>query len=58
MSEDLLTKELLYEKLFDAMQQNERETFRKLFLTLHERDQQEFFHLLYPEKRRSFYFYD
>lgn len=51
MSEDLLTKELLYEKLFDAMQQNERETFRKLFLTLHERDQQEFFHLLYPENK-------
>jgi magnesium transporter len=51
MSENLLTKELLYEKLFDAMQQNERETFRKLFLTLHERDQQEFFHLLYPENK-------
>lgn len=51
MSEDLLTKELLYEKLFDTMQQNERKTFRKLFLTLHERDQQEFFHLLYPENK-------
>ncbi len=51
MSEDLLTKELLYEKLFDAIQQNERKTFRKLFLTLHERDQQEFFHLLYPENK-------
>lgn len=43
----------IFEVLFDAVAENDREKFRDLFLTLHERDQQELFHLLYPEKKRK-----
>lgn len=50
---DDTTNELYYEALFTAVNNDERETFREIFLTLHERDQQELFHLLYPENKRK-----
>lgn len=40
-----------YDEIFQAAKQNDREAFRKLFLQLHDRDQHEIFHLLYPEKK-------
>lgn len=46
-------KENYYQQIFDAAKENNRTLFRDLFLTLHERDQQEVFHLLYPEKKRK-----
>ena len=50
MVEDLKEREEYYEDLFKYVKRGEREAFRESFLTLHERDQQELFHLLYPEK--------
>ena len=43
----------LYEDLFNKVEVGDRDGFRERFLTLHERDQQELFHLLYPEKKRK-----
>lgn len=51
MVEELDENNLYYEILFEAVSNNNRETFRDLFLILHERDQQELFHLLYPENK-------
>jgi len=48
-----LDKEDYYESIYRAAKNNDRETFRKLFLRLHDRDQNEVFHLLYPEKKRK-----
>lgn len=42
-----------FELLFDAVKENKREEFRELFLPLHERDQLNLFHLLYPENKRK-----
>ena len=52
MSENTTT-ELYFEELFEAVNSGNRELFRELFLALHERDQQELFHLLYPENKRK-----
>lgn len=48
-----LDKSMYYEDIFTAAKHNDRQTFRELFLRLHDRDQQEVFHLLYPEKKRK-----
>lgn len=53
MTSNSVTKEAYYEELFKAVKKGEREVFRDSFLTLHERDQQELFHLLYPENKRK-----
>ena len=53
MIEDLKAREEYYEDLFNHVKRGEREAFRESFLTLHERDQQELFHLLYPENKRK-----
>lgn len=37
--------------LFEAVNQNKRDEFRELFLPLHERDQLNLFHLLYPKNK-------
>lgn len=42
-----------FELLFEAVNENKREEFRELFLPLHERDQLNLFHLLYPENKRK-----
>lgn len=42
-----------FEPLFEAVNQNRRDEFRELFLPLHERDQLNLFHLLYPENKRK-----
>lgn len=47
------TKQKTYEQVFMAAKRNDREKFRELFLRLHDRDQHEVFHLLYPEKKRK-----
>lgn len=53
MTENNSNMEQYFEKLFEAVSNDNRELFREIFLTLHERDQQELFHLLYPEKKRK-----
>ena len=53
MIEDTKQREEYYEDLFKHVKRGEREEFRESFLTLHERDQQELFHLLYPENKRK-----
>lgn len=50
---ELDAKELYFEELIEAVTSGNRELFRDLFLTLHERDQQDLFHLLYPENKRK-----
>lgn len=47
------TKQKTYDQIFLAAKNNEREKFRELFLRLHDRDQHEVFHLLYPDKKRK-----
>lgn len=46
-------KQTLYEEIYEAAKHDNRERFRELFLRLHDRDQQEVFHLLYPDKKRK-----
>lgn len=46
-------KQKYYEDIYRAAKQGDREGFRELFLRLHDRDQHEVFHLLYPEKKRK-----
>lgn len=53
MTEDFNNKEVYFEELFKTVKEGNREEFRERFLTLHERDQQELFHLLYPENKRK-----
>ena len=53
MTEDDKNKEEYFETLFKKVKEGDRENFRDRFLTLHERDQQELFHLLYPENKRK-----
>lgn len=53
MENDTLEKEQYYEAIYHAAKVNNREAFRDLFLRLHDRDQHEVFHLLYPEKKRK-----
>ncbi len=53
MTEDYKNKEEYFETLFKKVREGDRESFRDRFLTLHERDQQELFHLLYPENKRK-----
>lgn len=53
MTEDYNNKKDYFEVLFKNVKEGERENFRERFLTLHERDQQELFHLLYPENKRK-----
>ena len=47
------SKQRLYEEIFEAAKKDDREKFRELFLKLHDRDQHEVFHLLYPDKKRK-----
>lgn len=53
MTENNPNMEQYFEELFEAASNDDRALFREIFLTLHERDQQELFHLLYPEKKRK-----
>lgn len=46
-------KQKYYDDIYRAAKKDDRETFRELFLRLHDRDQHEVFHLLYPEKKRK-----
>ncbi|KFN90131.1 hypothetical protein TMUPMC115_2055 [Tetragenococcus muriaticus PMC-11-5] len=50
MQELKLDKSQYYEAIYQAAKENDRKLFRKLFLRLHDRDQHEVYHLLYPEK--------
>lgn len=47
-----LNKNQYYDAIYRAAKKNDRKSFRKLFLRLHDRDQHEVFHLLYPEKKQ------
>ena len=47
------TKQKTYEHIFKAAKENDKQAFRELFLRLHDRDQHEVFHLLYPDKKRK-----
>lgn len=50
-------KQKLYEEIYEAAKNDNRERFRELFLKLHDRDQHEVFHLLSPDiKRKISYF--
>lgn len=40
-----------FEQLFEMVNTNQREEFREMFLPLHERDQLNLFHLLYPKNK-------
>ena len=46
-------KKNYYEAIFKAAEETNRKKFRKLFLKLHVKDQEELFHLLYPEKKKK-----
>ncbi|WP_368646029.1 magnesium transporter [Alkalibacterium putridalgicola] len=46
-------KQKTYEQIFAAAKENDKQAFRELFLRLHDRDQHEVFHLLYPDKKRK-----
>ena len=48
-----INKDRYYDDIYKAFDNDDRETFRELFLRLHERDQHELFHLLYPEKKKK-----
>jgi len=48
-----IDKQNYFDGIFKATKDGDKETFRKLFLRLHDRDQNEVFHLLYPEKKRK-----
>ncbi|MCF1684143.1 magnesium transporter [Tetragenococcus halophilus] len=48
-----LNKNQYYDAIYRAAKKNDRKSFRKLFLRLHDRDQHEVFHLLYPEKKQK-----
>lgn len=48
-----INKEKYYDDIYLAFDNDDRKTFRELFLRLHDRDQQELFHSLYPEKKRK-----
>lgn len=45
--------QLHYDELFKHVKNSEREAFREKFLKLHERDQADFFHELYPDNKRK-----
>lgn len=47
-----VNKNQYYDAIYRAAKKNDRKSFRKLFLRLHDRDQHEVFHLLYPEKKQ------
>ncbi|MGX7107289.1 magnesium transporter [Hutsoniella sourekii] len=44
-------KKLYYQEIYKTLKRQDREAFRDLFLKLHEQDQVEVFHLLYPENK-------
>src|SRR5699024_1066390 len=46
-----MNREEYYDSIYKTINKGEREEFRDLFLKLHERDQEEVFHLLYPDKK-------
>ena len=46
-----MNREEYYDQIYKAIKKEQREEFRDLFLKLHERDQVEVFHLLYPDKK-------
>lgn len=46
-------KQKTYEHIFKAVKEDDKQAFRELFLRLHDRDQHEVFHLLYPDKKRK-----
>lgn len=53
MSTIQLEKNEYYDLIYRAAKNNDKKTFRKLFLSLHDRDQNEVFDLLYPEKKQK-----
>ena len=46
-------KKLYFDEMFKLVKNKKRDEFRKEFLKLHERDQADFFHELYPENKRN-----
>ncbi|HLQ83925.1 MAG TPA: magnesium transporter [Pseudogracilibacillus sp.] len=46
-----MDRQQYYDSIYHAIKKGERDEFRELFLKLHERDQVEVFHLLYPDKK-------
>lgn len=53
MEELNLDKGQYYKGIYQAAKENDRKSFRKLFLHLHDRDQHEVYQLLYPEKKQK-----
>jgi len=52
-NEITIDRQSYYEDIYRSVRDDDRELFRSLFLKLHDRDQHEVFHLLYPEKKRK-----
>ncbi|NLJ70227.1 MAG: magnesium transporter [Clostridiaceae bacterium] len=52
-NEITIDRQSYYDEIYRSVRDNDRELFRRLFLKLHDRDQHEVFHLLYPEKKRK-----
>ena len=46
-----MEKQTYYDSIYRTIKKGERQEFRNLFLKLHERDQVDVFHLLYPDKK-------
>jgi len=46
-----MEKQAYYDSIYRTIKKGERQKFRDLFLKLHERDQVDVFHLLYPDKK-------
>ena len=46
-----MNKQQYYNSIYKAIKDGNRHTFRDMFLKLHERDQVDVFHLLYPDKK-------
>lgn len=46
-----MDKQQYYNSIYKAIKDGNRHTFRDMFLKLHERDQVDVFHLLYPDKK-------
>ena len=46
-----MKKQEYYDSIYKTIKEDKRQEFRELFLKLHERDQVDVFHLLYPDKK-------
>jgi len=53
MKKNVFKHESYYNNIFAVLKENDREQFRTLLLTLHERDQAEVLRRLYPENKKK-----